>query len=344
LYFDSIYRIVPDGIIPDDDEELAPLLEDGSIGRFINPVDYSKDASEQFLANLPQWSAAALIDAKHDNGTLTKLHRDKTDERVRELFKEAGFDENNHWMHVPTNVASNFMLYLAKRIAEKNSLSLATADWGAWTGASYFSLNGRIDEFLESIGTNGKCAEGIEGFGLFGLILDELVPLNIGEIPASELAEFRRRRQPEIRNFRDCVESLRKELSCIDSIEIRKDVIEDKARQLANASDTYKRSADIIKAKGWFGLSMMGFPAPLVFGQLFSIPHASTVTLAATGLAIGGIYNLASSFEELRKLRESAPTSFLVELGGSFKNYTSQRGGGDINFHAYNCMEEYVND
>jgi hypothetical protein len=48
LFYDNIYRIVPDNVIPDDSEELQPLLEEGSVGRMIDPVKYSKQASEHF--------------------------------------------------------------------------------------------------------------------------------------------------------------------------------------------------------------------------------------------------------------------------------------------------------
>ncbi len=47
---------------------------------------------------------------------------------------------------------------------------------------------------------------------------------------------------------------------------------------------------------------------------------------------------------ELKRLKKESPVSCLVELRRSFKNYTSFRGGGDINYKAFNCMEEYVND
>ena len=88
----------------------------------------------------------------------------------------------------------------------------------------------------------------------------------------------------------------------------------------------------------------MGFPAPLIFGQLLSIPSASTVALGTAGLAIGGLFNIQNTKEELRKLNDKNPASFLVEMRTSFKRYTSARGGGDMNFHGFNCMEEYVND
>lgn len=342
LYYDNIYRIVPDNVIPDDSAELLPLLEEGSIGRMIDPSKYSKQASEDFLSNIEVWDAAALCPGDEDELLYSRLHSDKMDERVRDIFREAGYKDNNSWMHVPTSLASNFMLYMANQIGTQNNLSLITSDWGAWTGTNYFGLNGGVDEFIVNIGHDEDDLG--EAFGLFGLILSEIVPMNISEIPADDILKFRNNRSDEMQNFRKCVHELRKELSQLDAYEVKIGAIQEKVKDLIKAQEQYKASADIIKAKSWFGISLMGFPAPIIFGQMFSIPHASTVALGAAGLAIGGLFNIQNTKEEIRKLNQQNSASFLFELRSSFKNYTRSRGGGDINYHAYNCMEEYVND
>jgi len=344
LFYDNIYRIVPNNIIPDDSEELQALLEEGSIGRMIDPANYSKKTSEEFLSKIECWSAAALSYDDEDEHLITKLHTEKTDERVRELFREAGFKEENDWMYVPTAIASNFMLYMANQIATQNQMSLITSDWGAWTGTSYFGVDGKVDDFIINIGQDDCSDEYAESFGLFGLILSELIPINISEIPSEKILEFREKRRDEILQFRSCMHDLREELATLESQEIRIETIHDKAKQLIRAQNQYKASADILKAKGWFGVSLMGFPAPMIFGQLLSIPSTSSVALGVAGLAVGGLFNIQNTKEELKKLNEKNPASFLVEMRKSFKGYTGARGGGDMNFHAYNCMEEYVND
>lgn len=344
LFYDNIYRIVPDNVIPDDSVELQPLIEEGSIGKMIDPAKYSKQASEEFLSKMGDWRAAALCFSDEEEQTLSRLHTDKTDERVRELFREAGFKEENNWMYVPTALASNFMLFMANLIGTQNRLSLITSDWGAWTGTSYFGLNGQIDEFILNLGSQEYVDDYTEAFGLFGLIVSELVPINISEIPAECILTFREKRRDEISNFRKCMHELREELSKLESDEIKIGTIQNKVKELIRAQEQYKASADIIKAKGWFGVSLMGFPAPMIFGQLLSIPHASTVALGAAGIAIGGLFNIQNTKEEIRKLNQQNTASFLIELRNSFKNYTRARGGGDINYHAFNCMEEYVND
>lgn len=84
----------------------------------------------------------------------------------------------------------------------------------------------------------------------------------------------------------------------------------------------------------------MGFPAPLALGTIFSIPFASVVTLSATSLALGYLFNINNQKSELKLNKENLD----FELRHSFKKYTSARRGGDMNYHAWNCMEEYVND
>ncbi len=343
LYYDNIYRIVPSHIEPNDPEELKPLLEDGRIGKKINPIPYVSETSHNFLEKKDEWRAAALSHNDDSEEPIVRLHMEKTDEHVRNLFREAGFEEDHDWMQVPTRFASNYMLYMANEIASRNNLSLITGDWGAWTGTTYFGINGRVDEFITAIGIDDRSSED-ESFGLFGLLINNLSPVNISSIPANKIVEFRQRRKDEIEQFRHCVQDLREELLSVEEHDIRVDIIKQKAEDLAKAQKDYQKSADIINARKWFGTSFMGFPAPLSFCQFFSLPAASTVALTATGLALGGIFNIHNAKEEIKNLNKKNPASFLIELNRSFKNYTWLRGGGDINFHAYNCMEEYVND
>lgn len=73
LLYDRIYRIVPNNVKTEDDNELMPLLEDDFIGKAINPAAYSVDASAIFLKNLPEWTAAALTFTAESEKELTTI-------------------------------------------------------------------------------------------------------------------------------------------------------------------------------------------------------------------------------------------------------------------------------
>lgn len=343
LYYDNIYRIVPSHVEPDDPEELKPLLEEGHIGKKINPLEYVDETSHQFLEKTDEWTAAALSHNDDEEKSIVRLHSQKIDEHVRNLFHEAGFEDDHDWIQVPTNLASNYMLYMANEIASKNNLSLITGDWGAWTGTTYFGINGRVDEFITTIDKDDRDFDD-KSFGLFGLLINDLTPVNISDIPAKKIVEFRQKRKDEIEQFRQCVQELRDELMSVKDHGICVDIIKNKAEALARAQKDYQESADIIKAGKWFGVSLMGIPAPALISQVFSIPAQSSVALTLTGIALGAIFNIRSTKAEIKKLKKNFPASYLIDFKESFKDYTWFRNGGDMNFHAFNCMEEYVND
>lgn len=342
MYYENIYRIVPDGIILDDPEELQPLLEDACIGRMIDPIKYAKNTANIFLEKKESWNAVALSVVSEEE--FIKLHEGKTDKAVRDLFCSLGYENTDSWINLPTELASNYMLFLATEIGKKNKLNLITNEWAPWTATTYFNLNGGIDEGLLPCAT-GEFDEFVDDpFALFCLIISELIPMNISEIPAEKILEFREKRRDEISNFRRKVEELHEELQELNDPVVRYDYIVSKVKELEKAKQEYQDSADIIKAKKWFGVSFMGFPAPIALGSLFGISAAETMALTSTSIGLGGLFNIKNSKVELNKLKKDNPASFLVEMRRSFKQYTQARGGGDMNYHAYNCMEEFIND
>lgn len=115
MYYENIYRIVPDNIIPEDPESLQPLLEDGSVGAMIDPIPYTEGMANIFLEKAHNWSALAIRTTKQEEREFSRLHADKTDKRVRELFASLGYRETDSWLDIPTELASNYMLFLERK-------------------------------------------------------------------------------------------------------------------------------------------------------------------------------------------------------------------------------------
>ncbi len=343
LFYDNVYRIVPENVKPDDPEELKPLLEDPSIGKGIDPARYSVDASDNFLEEKSSWTAAAFVCEDEDQveETLTRLHTSKADEQVKDLFNSLGYKDIDDWMHVPTELASHFMLYLANDIAKKNQLNLITPDWAPWTATSYYNLDGCLEEYIPVFEQNNEYSD--DPFALFSLMVGAITPLNISEISGEDIVKFREKRSDEISNFRNTIYQLFEELKKLEDPVVRKDVINSKIKELIVARDEYQKSADIIRARGWFGVSFLGLTAPVTLGTLFNIPSESVATLGVTSLALGGIFNISSTKEQLRELQRKSPVSALVSMRSSFHRKYRQREVG-MNYVAYDRMEEFVND
>jgi len=86
MYYENMYRIVSDNIIPDDPEYLASL----------------------------------------------------------------GCKATDNWLNIPTELASNYMLFLATEIGRRNQLNLITNEWAPWTATTYFSINGGVNVIRNS--------------------------------------------------------------------------------------------------------------------------------------------------------------------------------------------------
>lgn len=343
MFYDNIYRIVPENVIPNDPEELEPLLEDPAIGKMLDPIPYSRAASERFLSGLQNWSAAALESGPNYQPQLTRLHADKIDSQIQKIFSELGYDESDYWFDVPQDLAANYMLFLAREIALQNELALITSEWGPWTATNYFNLDGRVDETLVCFGDEEYCSQP-DPFAFFSLVISAIAPMNINEIPCTDILKFRSKRRDEIAALREAVYEFSKEVSRLEDPTIRRDAIDGRITTLKNALNDYRNSAGIIKAKGWMGAVFLGVPAPLALIQMFDIQHNALSYLAGGAFAIGGLFNLIASKRDLENLNKKTPVSCLFEIHRAFKGYTRVRGGGDINWHAFNCMEEYVND
>lgn len=343
LFYGSIYRLVPYGVELHDSDELQPLLEDGLIGRRLDPAPYVATASAEFLQKIQSgaWDASALPSRAESNQLVDRLHRGKVDENVRSLFVDLGYEDVDDWYEIPKELASTYMLFLASQVSTANDVDLITNNWNAWTATSYFEVDGAIDEFAQAYRPG---SEQEHEMSLFSMVLQGLVPINIREIPAREIAAFRRARGDEMAQLREAVSSLRTELINSENPQLRADIIRRKLHELERSMKDFRRSADLVNARGWFGVSFMGFSAPTVLGNLLGLPGASTAALAAGGIALGEIYNLSNRKQEERKLRREASGSYLCALSESFRAYTPKWGGGDVNFHAFNCLEEFVND
>lgn len=234
------------------------------------------------------------------------------------------------------------MLYLANSIAKRNQINLITDEWAPWTATSYYNLDGCFDDYVPLYEQNNEYSD--DPFALFSLIVGEITPINISEIPGGEIIKFRETRKDEICQFRNAIYNFYCELQKLEDPVVRQDAIHAKIKELIQAKEEYQRSADIIKAKGWFGVSFMGVSAPVTLGNLFNIPSASVITLGITSLAIEGIFNINATKDQLQNLQKTSPVSALVSMSNSFKRYNRQRKEVGLNYLAYDCMEEFVND
>ena len=336
MFYDNIYRIVPNDYIPEDSSELQSILEDRRIGRPIDPSRYTKHVSQEFLDKVDNWNAAGLIpDNEDDEIILDRIHSDKTDAAVKHLFDDLGFKKSSDWYHIPQGLASNYMLYLSKHIAEKNNLQLVTPDSNAFTATTYFRIDGGADDGLIPYEEHLKYM--YDSFALYSFAINRLTPENISEIPAHKIIQFREKRKDEIENFRNSIYTLQQELQVLDDEFVIADKINSAIKDFKKAQEDYHNSADMFKVTGWRGFWFMGIPAAVSMGSVFSsLPLIATG--AFSGMFLSGLYNISTTKEKLEELKNKKSISYLMNVNNLY--YSHQREG----YKLYDKMHEYAND
>lgn len=338
FFYSNIYRIIPDSIYPYNDHiDLQPLLEEGLVGKGLSPNKYIEEASIDFLASIKNWKASAICSNEDpSNINFTAIHAEKMDYKVKHLFENIGY-ERNDWLYVPTELASNYMLYLAKIMAKKNNLELLTDEWGAWTGTTYFNSNGKLDNLTEynlKFLSEHTC-------GLFYMIVTNIVPIDIANISADKIVKFREKRHDEIKNLKLHIYDLQGELKKVEDNDIQIDLIKKKIKELAKAKKNYQKSADFLNVKGWTGIASYGFAAAIALGNILKLEPYQMLSIFSSAIAIGGIASFGSRREDLNKLNKESVGSCLFQMDKEFRNVYQR---SDLNHYAYNCLEEYVND
>lgn len=294
LFWDNIYRIVPENYTPQDSDNIK-ALSDGGIIRKVSVKkekweldnlrheasneflrDYST-AIEQFGVDNPQWREDTT------RFSTSKAHyslMEKLDELGLVIKTQSDWWQND-WVRIPKFIGDRYMSYFARYIAEENNMSLATSDSSSWLDASNL-LKGR--EFGE------------EEVFAFPISINDIVPETIDKSP-KEILKFREKRKDEREHFNKQCEEFAKRLSQVSSLDVLKDIWNDECKEIENAVTDYKKSMDILNVTKFVGgLSFIGS----VIGNILGYTN-----LGLAGNLIGSLCFGLDSGIEIMKIKSS---------------------------------------
>lgn len=137
LYWDKIYRIVPQGYKPRDSVLVQKACQHGLIENItLESADKSKTADEfiKFYDNLE------FVPAGLEATRAEKLHPEKIDVRLYPLLEKIAqklfFCDN--MLLMPKAVVRGYMFYLSKIVAERRNLNRGTDDRESWAIDPFF--------------------------------------------------------------------------------------------------------------------------------------------------------------------------------------------------------------
>jgi len=333
LMWDRIYRIVPKDYVPEDSDNIKRLAETGEIGIAINPDQYAKTVSETFIAKLHagHWDAAALSHNMDEN--YARLHHDKVDVQLRELIVAKGRGASHgDWLYVPTNFEALYMTYLARHISQKANLNLVTDVAAAWTGATYFTFDGRVEDTPREELPNVLAA----------MLIRDFIPTNVVALEPNDLLSFREKRRDERHRFMNAVRTAAAKLANCHDAKVALDMYEDLKKEITTSLEDYRKGMDILKVEGWTGLKTLVFPATTgVIGKLIALDPTQLTILSVAGLAMGAVSGLSSMKQKGKKLTHEYDYSYLLHMRRTWEKCYQ---GSDWNYYLCRQMEEFIND
>lgn len=254
LFWDKIYRIVPENFILNEPENIKKLCSGGDIGIQISPNPYSKDSSDKFLRNIKnkEWDIATFpFNRLDEEAEFSLISNSKMDMKLKTYLIENSFGKSSEeWTQVSKDMSNAYMSYLANEIASRNDLSLVTHSEMFWKASTYFSHEGSLQGGLICSDANYGCA-GQDA--LLNIIIKDIIPENIMLITPEELLEFRERRSDERKEFILAIENFSDKLSKITDKNIIEDLINDEKKEIERATTEYKNSMDLLNVEKWVG-------------------------------------------------------------------------------------------
>jgi len=326
LLWDHVYRIVPDGYVPNDSDEIKALVDEDLV-RNIRLDDNDRSVTfEEFLKlcdkiekNMP----AGLIPSDED-----RIHPGKIDDRLYPYLDLIGehFVDEDRWLHLSKELARGYMFKLSQVVARGRNLSRGTDDVDAWSINPYFTENANFSDFLQDP----------EAKGFFcSVTLEDVVPQNIGEVSSKELISFVNSRKEERKMLREKFDELTDHIAKVSNMQHVGLVSRDFVNDLQYYKDQYRKSMDSWREIRAIPIST-GVPVSLTALGVLSVnnPNPFNITTIAESIAIGAICAYAD-FYRTKKNRDPSYSSYLIQIDNLCRNVTG---------HSRQLLEEFIND
>lgn len=319
LFWDNIYRIVPENYTPKDKDNIKILSEDGDLVkkitvkrydpeldklRFISSYEFCQDywdIIETFNSDNPDWrkNTTRFNMSKADHDFIEKLDRlGLVEKPLPDLWQV-------EWVRIPKFIGDRYMSYFARHIAESNKMSLATPDSASWLAASNLLQDHGWGERIEEL--------------VFPVSINDIIPENL-DISPKKILEFREKRKDERRRFNEQCERFSNKLLHVSSIEVFKDIWNDECKEIEAAIADYKKSMDILNATKFVGgLSLIASIVGNALGYAdFSLANTITGSVCLGLNVVTAILNKVapnanSAYSYLYDVHRLAPRDFRSE-------------------------------
>ena len=326
LYWDRVCRIVPEGYTPKDSDLILELKDNNLIKDIKVREPHRIDACNQFLRFIENHNAAGLVFNEDESEITYRLHEDKIDEKLQQVFDQYGLKkDDDFWFRLPKDAIGFYMMFLANTMAKAKKIVTGTDNEYCWSINPYFSERGNFDEFVYNPDSEGLYCD---------LILSDVLPKDINGLSSKDIIEFANNRFEEKALLRNKFEEILERIRIVTDRDQLESEINDLIEELEKAKLEYKESQKFMNS-GMFGSSIaVGLPVSLAGISTPGMDPFNPFKLG--GSLILGAISAIRDYKKLKKKRDKSYQSYLVGIENRTINRLSHRC--HINF------EEFIND
>ena len=255
LFWDNIYRIVPDEYVPNDDNFIKALSSSGEIGQKIYTDECYEEIRYATTAFLNDFRSLICDynkdnpDWKDDSNQISRLNYSKSTYLFFNELNRANLiaKSESDWLYVPKFISDMYMTYLAKSIANKRGLDLSTQNSDAWMASSRIKIDRDLYDEDEKLGR----------YVCFPIYIKDILPLDT-DIDPYAILEFREDTKEQRNMFMLALQKFTFKLENVTSIDEMREIWNSECKTIEEHIRHYKSRANVLNITRWGG-TIAGF-------------------------------------------------------------------------------------
>jgi len=334
LFWDKIYRIVPESYSPIDSDEIKAAVAEGFIENIQLSYDDLKTTADQFelfCTKLP-FTPAGFESSNYE----INLHHEKMDKRLQAIFaSQYGSYDKQGFYSVPPEIANGYMFFLAMIASKRRNISRLTDNSDMFAAMAYFDVEGQFDEVLHDAEREEQYAQ---------ILINNLVPIDIDKLSMPQIVKLQHELSKHKQSFREGVTALCNKLSNIEDSEFIKKEIADYIGQIEEANSS--KESWLRRYSRNFRNAVLAVGVPTSMGVHYSL-YGSTqdpyslfnISESLWGGLIASMASAASATP--RKQWMSSEATYYLQIRDAAESIDKAQ----INFaNMPNLLDEFIND
>jgi len=334
-FWDTIYRIVPNGYQPNDSEEIYIAKQEGLIIDINLTAEDLKQTAfdyEKFCENASSFPAGLDADLYQ-----VRLHIDKIDERLKPYFTQFSKSiDKDGFYKLPSRIANGYMFFLSDAVSKRRNIPKLTDNPDMFTAMTYFDVEGNIDHWY----TDEEATETYSN-----LVIENLIPADIRSLSIKELIKINNGMAEYKKEFRKTISEFNDKMTKIEDSEFALQELRKFKNELTRAKATKTEMLRTYVKELQTSLLYVGLPVctTSIIGSVYSSPPDlySTMVQISKGIFLGCVASLGNAAKDVRNRWTSSRSNYYLEL----KKHLTSKENVQIRITNMNDrMEEFMND